>query len=174
VKRMVRMVLARMYGLLSDAYWQERYASYRQTYDIAPSFRFNGEGIQLYGRGTIRCGAGSYIGERSTIQAVPGASVVIGTNTSISHYVMIYTQNLVASQDLAVAPEERLLDTRDVVIGSNCWIGARTFIRQGVRIGDDCVVGANSVVASDLPAHCVAGGVPARVLHYKPHGEAGA
>jgi acetyltransferase-like isoleucine patch superfamily enzyme len=37
-------------------------------------------------------------------------------------------------------------------------------VTSGVTIGERCVIGANSVVTSDIPAHSVAAGVPARVL----------
>ena len=49
-------------------------------------------------------------------------------------------------------------------IGSNVWLGVGCVVTSGVSIGDRCVVGANSVVTSDLPAGVIAAGAPARVL----------
>jgi len=49
-------------------------------------------------------------------------------------------------------------------IGSGVWIAMQAFIGPGVNIGDNCVVGARSVVMKDLPADIVAAGNPARVL----------
>jgi acetyltransferase-like isoleucine patch superfamily enzyme len=37
-------------------------------------------------------------------------------------------------------------------------------VTSGVTIGERCVIGANSVVTSDIPPFSVAAGVPARVL----------
>ena len=37
-------------------------------------------------------------------------------------------------------------------IGDNCWLGAHTVVTSGVTIGQRCVVGANSVVTSDIIA----------------------
>jgi len=37
-------------------------------------------------------------------------------------------------------------------------------VTSGVTIGDRCVVGANSVVTTDLPAGTIAAGAPAKVL----------
>ncbi len=54
--------------------------------------------------------------------------------------------------------------TRPVVLGENVWLGARVTICKGVRIGDNSVVGAGSVVTSDIPANVVAAGNPARVV----------
>lgn len=51
-----------------------------------------------------------------------------------------------------------------VRIGNDCWFGANVVICPGVTIGDNCVIGAGSVVTSDIPANSVAVGVPCRVL----------
>ena len=42
-----------------------------------------------------------------------------------------------------------------------------TYINQGVNIGDDVVIGANSVVTRNIPPHCVAVGSPAQVIKFK-------
>jgi acetyltransferase-like isoleucine patch superfamily enzyme len=49
-------------------------------------------------------------------------------------------------------------------IGANVWCGANVVVTSGVTIGERCVIGANSVVTSDIPAFSVAAGAPARVL----------
>jgi len=49
-------------------------------------------------------------------------------------------------------------------IGKNCFIGGRALIMPGVQIGDNCVVGAGSVVTKDVPDRCLVAGNPARVL----------
>jgi len=51
-------------------------------------------------------------------------------------------------------------------IGNDVWIGAKATIVGGVTIGDHVVIGANSVVTRDLPAHVVAAGSPARVVRH--------
>jgi len=56
---------------------------------------------------------------------------------------------------------------RDVEIGSNVWIGYGACILRGVRVGDNSVIGTNSVVTKDVPANAVVGGVPARVLRMR-------
>ena len=43
-------------------------------------------------------------------------------------------------------------------------MGARSIIMPGVRIGDNCVVAAASVVMKDVPANCLVAGNPARIL----------
>lgn len=50
-----------------------------------------------------------------------------------------------------------------VKIGKHVWLTSGVTVMAGVRIGDGAIVGANSVVLSSLPAHCVASGFPAKV-----------
>jgi maltose O-acetyltransferase len=51
-----------------------------------------------------------------------------------------------------------------VVIEDNCWIGASVVIVPGVKIGENSVIGAGSVVTKDIPANSIAVGNPCRVL----------
>jgi acetyltransferase-like isoleucine patch superfamily enzyme len=49
-------------------------------------------------------------------------------------------------------------------VGDNVWCGANVVVTSGVTIGERCVIGANSVVTTDLPPRSIAAGAPARVL----------
>lgn len=161
-----------MWILLSELFlrmrmfsWNIVYRGYRQHYDIAPSFRFNGAGTQLYGAGSIVLGADSYIGEICSIQAAPGEVVRIGNRCSISHNVRIYTSTAQADADFTQGHPPTL--SRSVQIGNGVWIGANTYIGPGVTIGDNAVVGANSVVTRSVPPSEIWGGVPARRIRVK-------
>lgn len=55
-------------------------------------------------------------------------------------------------------------DSKPIIIEDNVWIGARSIILKGVTIGKGSVIAAGSVVTKDVPANCLAGGVPARIL----------
>lgn len=151
---------------------RRRYREYRERYDIDPAFEFRGPGTDLYGRGDIVLGADSYIGHHSRMQAMDGATIRVGENTAISHLVFIYTQNRVADQDMSRELNRNrhlAVETGDVTIGADCWIGSSTFITQCSTIGDNTVVGANSVVTDDLPPDCIAAGTPARVRQFKSY-----
>lgn len=54
--------------------------------------------------------------------------------------------------------------TKPIVVGNNVYIGEETMILPGVRIGDNVVIGARSVITRDIPSGSVAVGVPARVI----------
>ena len=61
--------------------------------------------------------------------------------------------------------EKKLLCyARPVHIGNDCWFGASVTVCPGVTIGDNCVIGAGSVVTRDIPAGSFAAGVPCRVI----------
>lgn len=52
----------------------------------------------------------------------------------------------------------------DTVVGNDVWIGQNVTVLPGTHIGDGAIIGANSVVAGDIPAYCVAAGDPCRVI----------
>jgi acetyltransferase-like isoleucine patch superfamily enzyme len=54
--------------------------------------------------------------------------------------------------------------TAPVTIGNHVWVGLNATILKGVSLGDGCVIAAGAVVTRDVPAHALAGGVPAVVL----------
>lgn len=53
---------------------------------------------------------------------------------------------------------------KPIVIKNNVWIGERARICKGVTIGENSVIGANSVVTKDVPDNCIAAGNPARIV----------
>lgn len=87
--------------------------------------------------------------------------VVIGDNAFIGPNVSIYT----ACHPVEPEERNRLVEwSMPVTIGHNVWIGGSVTILPGVTIGDDCVIGAGSVVTRDIPAGSVAVGNPCRVI----------
>lgn len=59
---------------------------------------------------------------------------------------------------------EELDNIAPIFIGNNVYIGMGAFIMPGVRIGDNCIIGANAVVTHDIPSDSVAVGMPAKVI----------
>ena len=53
---------------------------------------------------------------------------------------------------------------RDVIIEDNVWVGRRTVILKGVTLGNGCILGFGSVGSRSIPPHCIAAGMPAKVV----------
>lgn len=89
--------------------------------------------------------------------------ILIGDNCVFSARVMItnidhaYTE---INKNILLQP----LIIRNVKIGNNCFIGMDAKIFPGVTIGDNVIVGANSIVMKDVPSYSVVVGNPARVI----------
>ena len=54
-----------------------------------------------------------------------------------------------------------------VIIGNDVWIGIRCVIMPGVKIGDHVIIGSGAVVTKNIPDYAVAGGVPAKIIHFR-------
>lgn len=52
----------------------------------------------------------------------------------------------------------------DTYIGDRCFIAVNSMIMPGVHIGNECVVGAGSVVTKDVPSNCIVAGNPAKII----------
>ena len=85
----------------------------------------------------------------------------IGDNVQIAPNVAIYT----AGHPVHPATRNTSYEYGiDVTIGNNVWIGGNVVICPGVKIGDNAVIGAGSVVLRDIPAWTIAAGNPCRVI----------
>lgn len=85
--------------------------------------------------------------------------ITLGDGCLIGHNVVFATLNH------GFAPADRAsLYPASIVLGKNVWVGSNSTLLQGIRIGDNAVIGAGSVVTKDVPANTIVGGVPARIL----------
>jgi len=64
--------------------------------------------------------------------------------------------------------EKNLFEERkQIKIGHDVWIGARVFVRDGVKVGNGAIIAAGSVVVKDVPSYAIVGGVPAKIIRYR-------
>jgi len=123
--------------------------------------------LTLEASGAIDVGADTVIGHHCTIAS--RSSVVIGSECLIGELVSIRDHDhAVSSGSLPMRLQGDVVSP--VRIGDNVWLGAKVTVLRGITIGDGAVVGANAVVACDLPAGCVAVGVPARIIRRRAGG----
>lgn len=89
--------------------------------------------------------------------------IQIGNRVATGSEVMIYTlQHDMESPSFGVVGGP-------VVIDDYVYLGPRSIILPGVRIGYGAVVGAGAVVTKDVPPYAVVGGVPAKFIRERSH-----
>jgi len=120
---------------------------------------FSGYSTFFLGDGEIVIGEDTYLGDHGHIGTVEGSTVKIGRKCRLGSFLEIRTVNSVANQDFS--REELDSHVGDVCIGDFVWTGSHVFIREGVTIGDNVVVGAYSVVTHSFPSDVVVAGCPA-------------
>jgi acetyltransferase-like isoleucine patch superfamily enzyme len=141
--------------------------------------------IQIAKGAEVRFGRFVWIGDRSKIRCHEGEveigeKTVMGQECTISAYrrVRIGRECVIADRamfidfDHGVVEIERPIRTqgiymRDVEVGSNVWIGYGACVLRGVRVGDNAIVGTNSVVTKDVPANAVVAGIPAKIIRMR-------
>lgn len=109
----------------------------------------------------IKIGQDSLIGEYCVIRGQGG--VEIGDRVYTSPFTQIIAVNHVFDDPDRPFVEQGIT-AEGIVIEDDVWLGAGAVITDGVRVGKGAVVAAGAVVTSDVPAHTVVGGVPARPI----------
>ncbi|MDO8927289.1 MAG: acyltransferase [Sideroxyarcus sp.] len=110
----------------------------------------------------IVIGEGTYIGQHTSVHAIEG--VHIGNHSVISDFV--YISDLAHGFDLNNGPilKQRWEKAGPITIGQGVFIGHGAKILPNVSLGDNCIVGAGSIVTKSFPAYSVIAGNPARLL----------
>lgn len=109
-----------------------------------------------FGR-NIRIGKNVFINSGCTFMDRGG--ITIGDNVFIGPRVCLITENH------GLAPDARqTLISNPIVLEDNVWIGAGAIVLAGVKIGENSVVGAGSIVTKDVPKNTVVAGNPAKII----------
>jgi maltose O-acetyltransferase len=114
--------------------------------------------------------------------AINPSNIQVGTNVAFNHEVFLLARSgITIGNDVVLSARCMLIDTgldgdgfmpairrrhfsAPIILEDGVWIGAGAIILAGVTIGRNSIVGAGSVVVSDVPANSVVAGNPARVL----------
>lgn len=134
--------------------------------------------IRDYTRAVQRGGPFAAVARRLAVMrhrfwsVVAGADIPLNSSRLGGGLLLPHPQGVVIHPDAEVGPNCLLLQQVTLgtgprpgtpKLGGHVDVGAGAKILGGVRIGDHAVIGANAVVISDVPAHCVAVGIPAVV-----------
>ncbi len=93
--------------------------------------------------------------------------IEIGNNVLLASkvYISDHSHGNTSVEDLLLPPSKRKLYSKGpVIIEDNVWLGEGVVILPGVTVGENSIVGANSVVTKSIPKNCVAAGNPAKII----------
>lgn len=110
-----------------------------------------------------------------------GCNISVGENFYANHNLLILDSGkVIFGDDVLVGPncsfyttshplepELRkfgLEESKSIVIGNNVWIGGNVTVLPGVKIGENSVIGASSVVSKDIPSNVLAVGNPCKII----------
>jgi acetyltransferase-like isoleucine patch superfamily enzyme len=137
--------------------------------------------------GKVKLADGVHLYSDIIIETGEGGSVTIGPETHIQPRCQIsaYKESIQIGSRVEIAPNcafypynhgyapgrrirtEPLKSAGGIVVGDDAWIGTGVIVLDGVRIGCGAVIGAGSVVTSDIPDDAISMGVPARVVRMR-------
>ncbi len=139
-----------------------------------------GEGTVMLNTANICIGDGCFIQDRVYLRAGLDGQIVIGDGVALNSFVQMYGHGGISiGADSQLGPNTVVTTTGHdylasdlernfaaIKIGKRVWIGANCTKLPGISIGDRAVIGAGAVVSKDIPARCLAVGVPARVIRF--------
>ena len=167
IKKKAHMLNQR-YNSLTEFEPEERRAVLKELLgELNEGVGFNGPIRFHYGIHT-KIGKNCFFNFNFTCQ--DDGEVIIGENCDFGPNVTIVTPlhpMLADERRKLLCPdgtEKRLCWALPVRIGNGCWICANVTVLPGVTIGDNCVIGAGSVVTRSIPANSFAAGNPCRVI----------
>lgn len=104
-----------------------------------------------------------------------GAIIASNRRIEIGDFTFIAHEVVLADTFAATPPEPQSgephapISSASIIIGANCWIGARAILLAGTRLGEGVVVGAGAVVDFEVPPYAMVVGNPARIIPEHPN-----
>jgi acetyltransferase-like isoleucine patch superfamily enzyme len=132
------------------------------TFTVGPGVDFRrGFVCEISGGGRVTIGAGSVFTAEALIQCT--SSIEIGRRCALGQALLIADGNH-HWQDHTRHMLDQGYDLKPITIGDRAVVFTKSTVTAD--IGEGAIVAANSFVNKPIPAYCLAGGVPARVLEY--------
>lgn len=105
-----------------------------------------------------------------------GATIVIGNHVGVSSSTITAFDSITIGDNVRIGAnclimdgdyhlnDPRISSPKPIEIGNNVWLGYGVVVMKGVTIGENSIIGVNSVVTKDIPANVVAAGSPCRII----------
>lgn len=132
-------------------------AVFGQNSSVAP-----GAFLTLNNKATFTLSGASYLGHDCNVNCRAGITIGPGTLIGQQSAMMDYDGHPVFAVGKAPATDAWAGSSAPITVGRGVWVGFRSIILKGSRIGDGSIIGAGSMVAGSIPALCAAAGNPAR------------
>ncbi|MBU3126733.1 acyltransferase [Clostridium tagluense] len=116
---------------------------------------FTGCSVSIQENAILELGSG-YMSSNSKIMCFK--------NIKIGNDVIIADQVTIRDSDNHNVIYEGFEQSKPINIGNHVWIGMKSTILKGVTIGDGAIIAAGAIVTKDVPACCLVGGIPAKVI----------
>lgn len=104
------------------------------------------------------------------------ARIMIGDGTGMSSTTITSWKSIMIGENVRIGANCIIMDgdfhlddyriglPRAIIVERNVWLGANVVVMKGVCIGENSIIGSNSIVTKDIPANCIAAGNPCRVI----------
>ncbi len=111
----------------------------------------------------LQIGSNCYFGREVFLDLAE--KIIVEDQVTVSMRVMLLTHTHAGRSPLT---KHTLIPSYgSIVLGRGCYLGAGTIILQGVRVGEEAIIGAGAVVTRDVPPGVTVVGSPARVIKGK-------
>jgi acetyltransferase-like isoleucine patch superfamily enzyme len=134
-------------------------------------------------KGNVRIGENSYIADYAQILTMPDGRVIIGNNVLVNRFNQIGSGSELSignhclfatgvkitngTHKYDLSPDTIIKESgyeyEVMTIGSNCWLGFDVCVIKGGSVGDNCIIGAKSLVNSPIDSNSIAFGIPAQI-----------
>lgn len=104
------------------------------------------------------------------------ASILIGNRVGMSSTTINCWKSITIGDNVRIGANCTIMDAdfhlddprvgqpKEILIEDNVWLGANVVVLKGVHIGNNTIVGMNSVVTKSIPANCIAAGNPCKII----------
>jgi len=145
--------------------WNRSLPFFEEIFDRWERAKFLGFGEKTsiyqnsYVYGDVKVGKNTWIGPFTILDGTGG--LTIGDFCSISSGVQIYTHETI---EWALTGGKAKYVHAPVSIGDCCFIGSLSVIRMGTKIGNHCLIGADSFVNKNIPDNSIVAGTPVQII----------